>query len=222
LCEIGVPRERISTVENGIDSKRIILAAVEAPATPLPSCVEAPVVLVPTASIRRVKGIHLVLQAVGDIPGLQVWVTGDMGDSAAGGYANELLELSNSRELRGRVHFIGFRQDIYSVMRKADIVCVPSVCREGFGLVAAEAMILGRPVIVSNKGALPDIVQQGRAGSIFSLERPQELTAAIRKLVSDLVYVRRVVAYAASYAETRFSYSRWAQEIGAVLRDIQA
>lgn len=217
LRKIGVPGDRIITVLNAIDVERILTAAVPPPIAPFPIRGTAPVVLVPTASIRANKGIHVLLLAAQEVPELEIWIAGDMRDSAAGGYAEQLLELSRSPKLSGRVHFIGFRPDIYSVMRAADIVCVPSVNREGFGLAAAEAMALGKPVIVSNRGALPDVVQQGHAGIIIDPDRPQELTSALRRLITDRQYAQRLGAHAASYARLRFSYDRWAETVAQVL-----
>ena len=217
LREIGVSGDRIFTVLNAIDTERMASAAVAPPTAPLPARGAAPVVLVPTASIRADKGIHLLLQAAREVLELEIWIAGDMGDSAAGRYAEDLLTLSRVPELSGRVHFIGFRPDIYSVMRAADIVCVPSVCREGFGLAAAEAMALGKPVIVSNRGALPDVVQQGEAGIIIDPDRPQDLTSALQRLIADPQYAQHLGAHAASYARLRFSYDRWARDVTGVL-----
>jgi glycosyltransferase involved in cell wall biosynthesis len=219
LREIGVHGDRITTILNAIDTERMLTAAAPPPIAPFPIRGTAPVVLVPTASIRANKGIHVLLQAAQEVPELEIWIAGDMRDSAAGGYAEHLLELSRSPKLSGRVHFIGFRPDIYSVMRAADIVCVPSVCREGFGLAAAEAMALGKPVIVSNRGALPDVVQQGEAGIIIDPDRPQELTSALQRLITGSQYAQRLGAHAASYARLRFSYDRWAETVAQVLRD---
>ena len=219
LRAIGVPRDRIITVLNAIDADRMLIAAAVPPIAPFPIRGTAPVVLVPTASIRPIKGIHVLLDAAQEVPELEVWIAGDMRDPAAGGYADRLMEISRSTRLSGRVHFIGFRTDIYSAMRAADIVCVPSVCQEGFGLAAAEAMALGKPVIVSNRGALPDVVDQGEAGMVIDPDRPHDLTLAIKRLISDSQYAKRLGAHAASYARKRFSYDRWAGELAIALRN---
>lgn len=219
LREIGVPGDRIATVLNAIDVERVLTLAAPPPIAPFSTRGAAPVVLVPTASIRRIKGIHVLLEAAQGVPELEIWIAGDMLDPAAGGYAEQLLALSRLPKLSGRVHFLGFRRDIYSLMRVADLVCVPSVCREGFGLAAAEAMALGKPVIVSNRGGLPDVVQQGEAGIIIDPDRPQELTGALQRVVSDSQYAQRLGAHAASYARKRFSYDRWTREVAAVLKN---
>lgn len=219
LTEIGVSRNRIATIVNAVDVERIVIAAAQPPISPLPAKGARRAVLVPTASIRETKGIHVLLDAARKVPEIAIWIAGDTQDQAAEGYAKRLRTLSQSPELMGRVHFIGFRQDIYSVMQAADIVCVPSVCREGFGLVAAEAMGLGKPVIVSNRGALPDVVPQGKAGIVFDPDRPQELTSALQRLTTDSEYTQRLAAYAGPYVRLRFSYIQWSNMVAQVLRE---
>ncbi len=219
LREIGVSGDRIVTVLNAIDVDRVLTAASQAPVHPCPTPGARPVVLVPTASIRSAKGIHVVLQAVQDLPNIEVWIAGDLQDAAANVYLQHLFDLSRSLELRGRVHFMGFRADIYSLMRVADIVCIPSVYREGFGLAAAEAMALGKPVVVSNRGALPEVVQDGETGIVIDPDKPEQLTLALQNLIADPQYARKLGENAALAARQRFSYARWAESVGQVLRD---
>jgi glycosyltransferase involved in cell wall biosynthesis len=219
LREIGVPGDRIVTVLNAIDMDKMVSLAGPRPPAPFPVRGSAPVVLVPTASIRADKGIHVLLQTAEEVPEVEIWIAGDMEDEAAGGYPEYLRVLSGSPGLNGRVHFIGFRPDVYRVMQAADIVCVPSLCREGFGLAAAEAMALGKPVIVSDRGALPEVVQHGDAGIVFNPDEPHSLAGALRMIISDAGYTRSLRARAASSARRRFSYDRWAEGVAQVLTD---
>lgn len=218
LRSIGVRGDKIVTVENAIDVGRVRADGAVAPVTPLPVRGAAPVVLLPAASIRANKGIHLLLQAAATVPGTDIWIAGDMSDPVGDEYRRRLIDLSRAPALSGRIHFLGFRADIYSVMLTADAICIPSVCREGFGLVAAEAMALGKPVIVSNRGALPEVVQHRETGIVIDPDIPQELVSALRSLTSDKQYLQDLGAKAAMAAEKRFSYVRWADGVAQVLR----
>jgi glycosyltransferase involved in cell wall biosynthesis len=80
-------------------------------------------------------------------------------------------------------------------------------------------MALGKPLIVSNRGALPDVVHQGDAGIIIDPDKTQDLTSALQKLITDSEYARRLGADAASYARLNFSYEKWARGTAAVLKD---
>src|SRR5439155_23952345 len=68
LLAIGVPRDRIITVLNAVDLDRVLSEAQSPPSEPLPNCPATPVLLVPAASIRPNKGIHVLLEAAREIP----------------------------------------------------------------------------------------------------------------------------------------------------------
>ena len=65
-----------------------------------------------------------------------------------------------------------------------DVVLVPSRW-EGFGYVALEAMKHSRPVIASNRGALPELVVDQYNGYLFDLDKPQNLQSIIENLSRD-------------------------------------
>lgn len=59
--------------------------------------------------------------------------------------------------------------------KSCDAVIMPSRW-EAFGLVGVEAMKYGKPIIVSNRGALPELVKDGENGYIFPFDSPDALT----------------------------------------------
>ncbi|WP_141501954.1 glycosyltransferase family 4 protein [Paenibacillus luteus] len=71
--------------------------------------------------------------------------------------------------------------EIDRYMRACDAVIIPSRW-EGFGIVAIEALRNKKPVIASNRGALPEIIQHGLNGYIFDFEKKQELADIIKRL----------------------------------------
>jgi glycosyltransferase involved in cell wall biosynthesis len=75
---------------------------------------------------------------------------------------------------------------------------------EGLGSGALLAMAAGLPVIVSNVGGLPEIVRHGENGMLVE-NRPAEIAAAIRRLVSDRALARRMGAAARQTIVERFT-----------------
>jgi glycosyltransferase involved in cell wall biosynthesis len=77
---------------------------------------------------------------------------------------------------------------------------------EGFGLVAIEAMRNGAPVIASDRGALPEVLDMGRAGLIFDPEN----TTALARLLDELTPDRLKAMGAAGKAryETAYTFQR--------------
>jgi glycosyltransferase involved in cell wall biosynthesis len=85
------------------------------------------------------------------------------------------------------VEFVGQldRRNLARFYEGARMAVVPSVWHEAFGLVAAEAMAHGLPVIASRMGALPEIVDEGETGILFDARDDEQLAEAIGHLWMD-------------------------------------
>lgn len=74
--------------------------------------------------------------------------------------------------------------ELFEFMLAADLVVIPSV-HEGWGMVAAEAMALGRPVVVTDVGGLPEIVENEVSGLVVPSSSYVVLASAIERLMAD-------------------------------------
>jgi glycosyltransferase involved in cell wall biosynthesis len=117
-----------------------------------------------------------------------------------------------------RVRFLGYvtEADLPGLYADAILFVLPSL-DEGFGLPALEAMACGTPVIVSNAGALPEVV--GDAGSIFDGSKPNDLANAMQEVLCNenlrLRFKERGLARAKN-----FSWQRTAELIWNTLHEI--
>ncbi|RKL61649.1 glycosyltransferase [Thermoanaerobacteraceae bacterium SP2] len=84
--------------------------------------------------------------------------------------------------VEGRVHFLGFRNDIPSILKTVDIVVLSSHW-EGFGLAVVEGMAAGKPVIASDVPGLREIING--AGVLFSKGDSMELATKINELFKE-------------------------------------
>jgi glycosyltransferase involved in cell wall biosynthesis len=91
-------------------------------------------------------------------------------------------------------------------MAEADAFCLPSFF-EGFGLPALEAMACGVPVVVSDRGALPEVV--GEAGLVVAPE-PAPIQDALRRVLSDRCLAQKLGAAGLRRA-SGFSWRRTAE-----------
>lgn len=98
-----------------------------------------------------------------------------------------LLRLENEKlakflKVEDRVSFLGIRNDVPNILKTSDIIIVSSHW-EGFGLVAAEGMAAGKPVIASDVPGLSDVIRG--AGLLFEKENEKELSDIINTLLSN-------------------------------------
>ena len=86
----------------------------------------------------------------------------------------------------------------------ADVLLLPSES-ESFGLAALEAMACGAPVVASNAGGIPEVVDDGVTGYLLPIGATSEMARAGVKLLSDDDLHASMTAAARRNAETRFS-----------------
>ncbi|MFL5869390.1 MAG: glycosyltransferase [Thermoleophilaceae bacterium] len=91
---------------------------------------------------------------------------------------------SAERGLDGRVHFIGPRDDVPAVIDALDVAVLSSDF-EGTPLFVFECMARDTPVVSTDVGGLPDIVDDGRTGLLVPRRDPESLAAALDSLLAD-------------------------------------
>lgn len=123
--------------------------------------------------------------------------------------AGELdMQMGADAQARGvRLHRLGFcnQTRMPAVYAAADVLALPSIGRETWGLVANEALACGRPIVVSDAcGCAPDLAADGAAGAIFAAGDAQGLADALRHVLdappsSDAI-ARKSAAYSLAAA----------------------
>jgi glycosyltransferase involved in cell wall biosynthesis len=101
-----------------------------------------------------------------------------------------LQQLITHNNLNDRVHFLGQRTDVFSIIKSAKFVVVSSHW-EGFGLAAVEGMAAKKPVLASNVKGLKEVVEG--AGVLFERGNEKQLASIIKDLDSDDKYYNNVV-----------------------------
>jgi len=176
LAYLGVERERVSVVPNGIDTARFrpdLEARAEIRAE-LGIDPAGPVAVV-AGRLTRQKGVDVAIRAVARVPGLHLVVAGD------GGARAELERRVQLLGLAGRVRFGGpvAYQRVPSLLAAADIGLMPSLLEEAFPLSLIEAMATGLPVVASRVGGVPTAVRPGVDGALVP---PGDVDALARVL----------------------------------------
>lgn len=101
---------------------------------------------------------------------------------------NILVDLENLRDelgLKDNFHFIPFVENIPEIMRALDVLVLPSIHPESFGLVAVEAMASERPVIASAHGGVLEIIIPNETGLLIEPNSIGALTTAMLQLAQN-------------------------------------
>lgn len=162
------------------------------------------VAIAATALVRQ-AGFDVTLTLVGDgYPGYE-------------GHVDGLHALAAAQGVAGVTVFAGF-QDPAPYVSAADVVLVPSRV-EPFGLVAVEALLLGRAVVASRVGGLPEIVRDGETGVLVEPDDPGALADAVIGLLSDPAGRDALGQAGRADARARFSMDTYAVRLAGVVLD---
>ena len=103
-----------------------------------------------------------------------------------------------------RVHFLGEQEDVERVYGASDLFLLPSE-HESFGLSALEALACGVPVVGTDSGGLPEVVQDGRTGYLVEVGDVERAAEHAVRLLRDDVLRRRMGEAARADAVQRFA-----------------
>ncbi len=111
-----------------------------------------------------------------------------------------------------RIGCTGRRDDVPAVTAAFDVAVLPSY-REAQGLTILEAMALSRPVVASNVGGIPEMVEDGRSGLLVPPHDPDALAAAIVRLLVDHPFADMLGRAGHDLVHERFCIERMVQAI---------
>ena len=120
-----------------------------------------------------------------------------------------MAEFINAKiyHLTNYLKFVNFVDSPMSYMPFFDLLILPTY-EETFGLVAAEAMIMGVPVIGSNAGGVPEIISHGSNGLLFETKNASDLSEKIDMLYENKTLREQLVSNAFEYAYKRYNYDK--------------
>lgn len=127
------------------------------------------------------KGQEVVLRALVELPDTGCLIVGGalFGEDE---YARGLVALAKKLGVSDRVRFVGHRDDVPDLMRIVDVVVHPSTEPEPFGRTLVEAMLVRRPVVAANVGAVSEILEEGRVGILFPPGDHMALAECLRRV----------------------------------------
>ena len=212
----GGDRAKVRVVHNGINAAPFdIVPDAQAHVLRERLSPDAGQVMAVFGRIAAWKGQQTVITALRELPGdCHLWIVGAplFGEQA---FEQELRALAAESGLSPRVHFLGFRHDVPTLMRAADVIVHASALPEPFGRVIVEGMLAQRPVIATAAGGVGEIIDDGRTGVLVPPGDAAALAAAVQALRNDPSRAAALAAAGAAHARRAFS-------VGAMVRGVRA
>jgi len=203
----GCPEERIEVIPNAIDAHFLEPAAERA---------ALGATLMYAGRLCAEKGVMTALHAVaavrdGSHPEVRFLIYGK-GDTR---YEQALRQYVHERGLESAVSFEGLvrQEELVGAYDRADVVLVPSLWEEPFGLVAVEAMARGTAVVASDVGGLHDLIRDGRDGVLVAPGNASALGKAIRALLDEPAWRRQIGQQARARALRRHRFDVFATRV---------
>jgi glycosyltransferase involved in cell wall biosynthesis len=168
--------------------------------------------------LEELKGVQVLLVALPtvlvDHPGARLVVCG------SGPMEPELRRMADALGLGHAVEFVGWLDGdgLAARLAAAQIVVVPSMWPEAFGLTCLEALASGRAVVASSVGGLPDLVRNGETGLLVAPGDSIALAAAVKRLAADEP-LRRRLGRAGRTLAAQYTMDRHAEAVHAAYRD---
>lgn len=182
LIQEGVPKRKIVRIHHGVDLQKYQLrSGIDGKNSASHTIIGI------VGQLGERKGHLYLLKAARSItqtcPHVSVWIVGNEPRNSTERYTERLQSYVKNAQLEQHVTFWGFRKDIPDILAQLDILVLPSL-QEPFGKIVIEAMAMGKPVIASRVGGVPEIVMHGETGILV----PPKDSAAIQQALEQLIH----------------------------------
>ncbi len=160
-----------------------------------------------------IKGLAYLIKALAilssEFPDLQVEIAGE------GPERENLENEARDLNLKERVRFLGWQTDLEPVLRSWDIFAMPSLT-EGFPMAALEAMAQGLPIVATNVGGLPELVEDGKTGTLVPPSDAGALARGLKSLIVDTRLRQEMGTAGWRRARDQFSIDRMVAQTAAI------
>lgn len=162
-------------------------------------------------NIQEWKGQAVLVEAmarvVEQVPKAHAFLVGGV-HRAGMAYNERLTQRIQDLRLGGALSATGFRRDVADVINALDVVVHTSVRPEPFGRVILEGMLLGKPVVASAAGGVPELIRDGETGFLAPPGDATGLAQRLIPLLRDATLRRRIGEQARAWARERFGLQR--------------
>ena len=215
----GLHPDKVITLYNGVDISRFkntdaSQAAKTKQALRLPLNSR---VIITIAVLREPKGIQFMIEALPAIleqfPDVHYLIVGD------GEYSAALTELVTALAIKNHVTFAGHRTDIPDLLACSDIFVLPTL-KDALPTVLIEALAAERPIVASDVGGVPEIIENGVNGLLVASGDPSKLAEACLRLLKDNELSRQIVLAGSKTVQQRFNINAQIEQLSRMYEEL--
>ncbi|MDR3708376.1 MAG: glycosyltransferase family 4 protein [Capsulimonadaceae bacterium] len=209
---LGTPWDKMDVIVNGVDPSKFANELSEHERAEFRSRYAAPneKIIFFVGRLVREKGVEVLIQA---LPKIRWFYNDSKLLICGGGNRDHLVRLAQSLGIDKAVYFAGFvpDDDLLKIYQVADVACFPSLY-EPFGIVALEAMAARVPVVVSDTGGLPEVVEHEVTGTTTYTGNANSLADGILDVLLHPIRARQKANTAFERVQNVFNWHRIAQQ----------
>lgn len=164
------------------------------------------------------KGVEHLIKAVSllkdEFGSMKLLIVGD------GPVRDTLKAKAADSNIGGITRFTGKRADIPAILACIDILAIPSVGEEGFPNTLVEAMSMGKSVVATTVGGIPEVIDNGVTGLLIPPSDPTRLAAALKMLINNRELSLKMGRAARRVVTEKFSVRATAEKWESIYRDV--
>ena len=212
-------QDKVITLYNGVDISRFkntdasqIAKTKQALRLPLNSKV-----IITVAVLREPKGIQFMIEALPAIleqfPDVHYLIVGD------GEYGAALSDLATVLDIKKHITFAGHRTDIPDLLACCDIFVLPTL-KDALPTVLIEALAAERPIVASDVGGVPEIIENGVNGLLVAPGDPSKLANACLQLLKDNELISQIVMAGNKTVRQRFNIDSQIEQLSGMYEEL--
>nr|WP_106782781.1 glycosyltransferase family 4 protein [Lysinibacillus timonensis] len=197
-----VPSQSLHVIPHGLDMNQLkIKAEVEPKLTILDSTKNQFIIACP-ARLATVKGHNTLIDALKILKlHIDQFICLFIGD---GPLETELKQLCEKHQVQDFVSFLGQRDDVPAIIKNADCVVLPSL-QENHPFVIMEGQTLGKTVVASNVGGIPEMIEDGKSGLLFEKQNSEQLADILLRLMRNPSWNQKIGEQSKIWAHEHWS-----------------
>lgn len=164
-------------------------------------------------ALQKYKGLQYLLKSLAivktKIPDVKLYIIGTGDDEKLFRFICKKLNIENNVFFMGKVT----DNELISFYKKTEMLVVPSIWQEMFGLVGIEALSYGKPVIGSNIGGIPEWLENGKNGFLVEPKNHVEMAKKIIALLENKNLSREMGEYGKKTLEKKFSKQKHIEKL---------